>query len=187
MSSIITCRKCRKGRLLPTEKVESYHPPKLAVVEVRLLASRCDLCSAETVLPSQQEANIEKRRERKAGYGEHLIGEEIFAFRRKYGLSQQDFSKVFGLGKIAFSRYENEKSFPEESTRKLIQMAMYFPDVLKRLADDSGVEIPLWGARLEQSRAQKVRAFRVIGGGEQALDFANSGDDSMSPRVLATA
>lgn len=187
MSSLITCRTCREGRLQPVEKVELFHPPKLPAVEVRLLVVCCDHCRAETVLPSQQAINIERRNARKEGYGEHLLGEDIFEFRRKYGLSQQDASKLFGLGKIAFSRYENEKSFPEDSTRKLIQMAMTFPDVLKRLADDAGVEIPLWGARLEQSRAQKVRSFRLIGGGEQSLDLEPAAEEMVLPRVVAAA
>jgi putative zinc finger/helix-turn-helix YgiT family protein len=185
MSSLITCRKCRKGKLQPFEQVELFQPPKLPQVEVRTLASRCDHCGAEAVLPSQQGENIERRRTRKAAYGDHLLGEEIFAFRRKYGLSQQDASRLFGLGKIAFSRYENEKSFPEDSTRKLIQVAMQFPDVLKKLADEAGVEIPLWGARLEQSRAQKLRAFRVIGCGEQALDLEPTEAEMGMPRVAA--
>lgn len=187
MSSLITCRTCRQGKLQPFEKIQLFHPPMLPPVEVHVLAARCDHCGAETMLPSQQAINIERRNARKAGYGEHLLGEEIFEFRRRYGLPQQDTNKLFGLGKIAFSRYENEKSFPGDSTRKLIEMAMAFPDVLKRLADDAGVEIPLWGARLEQSRAQKVRSFRVIGGGEQALDLEPSADEVTLPRVMASA
>jgi len=185
MSSLITCHTCRQGKLQSFEKVELFHPPKLPAVEVHLLAARCDHCGAETVLPSQQAINIERRNARKQGYGEHLLGEEIFDFRRKYGLSQQDASKLFGLGKIAFSRYENEKTFPEDSTRKLIQVAMVFPDVLKRLADDAGVEIPLWGARLEQSRAQKLRSLYVIDSREQALELEPTEADIAASRVAA--
>lgn len=185
MSTLITCRKCRLGKLQPFEKEEYFHPPKLPAVKVLLAAARCEHCGAESTLVSQQSENIERLRARKAGYGGHLLGEEIFEFRRKYGLSQQDASKLFGLGKIAFSRYENEKSFPEDSTRKLIQIAMQYPDVLKTLADHEGVEIPLWGARLAQSRAQKVRTFQVIGGGEQAFDLEPTGQEFLLPKMAA--
>lgn len=180
-AALITCRKCRKGKLSPFEQVERYFPPKLAEVEVRVLCSKCDHCGAETLLPSQHEENLKRRLARKYDYGDHLLGEEIFDFRRKYGLSQQDASKLFGLGKIAFSRYENEKSFPEDSTRKLIKIAMQFPDVLKRLADEAGVQIPLWEARAEQAYAQKVRAFRVIRNDVQTINTSYAEyDDEMA-------
>lgn len=129
------------------------------------------------------EENLRLLRERKAGYGEHLLGEEIFAFRRKYGLSQQAAAKVFGKGKIAFSRYENEKTFPDDSARKLFQMAMHFPEVLKKLADDAGVEIPLWGMRLADSYAQKVRVMRVISRVEQELDLEPAEPDAPAPQA----
>jgi len=180
-AELITCRRCRNGKLRPLEKIERFAPPKLKEVEVRVLCSRCDNCGAETLLPSQHEENLKLRLARKSGYGDNLLGEEIFDFRRKYGLSQQDASKLFGLGKIAFSRYENEKSFPEDSTRKLIKMAMQFPDVLKRLADEAGVRIPLWEARVEQVRAQKVRTFRVIRNDVQIINTSYAEyDDEMA-------
>lgn len=184
---IITCRKCRKGKLSPIEKIERYAPPKLPEVEVHVLSSKCDHCGAESLLPSQHEENLKRRLARKYEYGDHLMGEEIFDFRRKYGLSQQDASKLFGLGKIAFSRYENEKSFPEDSTRKLIQVAMQFPDVLKKLADDAGIEIPLWEARLKQVHAQKVHKFRVIRSDEQVINTSYAEFNNEMAREVAFA
>lgn len=145
----------------PYEHVERFHPPG-GEVEVRLLASRCTHCGRETVLASQLDENIERRRARRAAYGSYLLGEDIFAFRRKYGLTQQAASKIFGKGKIAFSRYETEASFPEESTTKLLKMAMRFPHVLKALADEAGVEIPLWQERCEDERAAKLFAIKPV-------------------------
>lgn len=157
----ITCKKCRKGLMRPIERTEAFHPPEGEVV-VMTLAAKCDHCGSERVLGSQMEENFARLRARKAQYGRHLLGEEILEFRRKYGLSQTATSQIFGKGKIAFSRYENEKTFPDESTTKLLEMAMQFPQVLKTLADKEGVEIPLWDLRVEDEKAQKLRNFTAV-------------------------
>jgi HTH-type transcriptional regulator/antitoxin MqsA len=144
----VACHRCKEGVLEPFERVETFRPPT-GEVHVRLLAARCSSCSREAGLPSQLAENIKRREARRSAYGEHLLGEDIFALRRRYGLTQQSASKVFGKGKIAFSRYETESSFPDSSTTKLLKLAMRFPFVLKALADDAGVKVPLWDERCE--------------------------------------
>lgn len=143
----------------PIERTETYTPPGTDFVEITQLAARCDHCGKETVLPSQMEENLRRRAARKAHYGLYLLGEDIFAFRRKYGLTQQAASRLFGKGIIAFSRYESEKSYPDESTTKLIRAAMRHPALLKELADESGVEIPLWEARCADERERKQESL----------------------------
>lgn len=143
------------------ERKELFHPPGKEVT-VTLLGVVCDHCGMESVLSSQMAENIARRQARKSEYGEYLLGEEIFAFRRKYGLSQPAASAIFGKGKIAFSRYENEKSFPEISTTKLLRMAMKYSHVLKDLADESNVEIPLWDARSADERVAKLSKFKRV-------------------------
>ncbi len=155
----VACRSCRKGSMQPIERTETYTPPGTDFVEITQLAARCDHCGKETVLPSQMEENLRRRAARKVHYGLYLLGEEIFAFRRKYGLTQQAASRLFGKGIIAFSRYESEKSYPDESTTKLIRAAMRHPALLKELADESGVEIPLWEARCADERERKQESL----------------------------
>ena len=160
-TSVVSCKRCRNGAMHPIERQELFYPPGKEVV-VTTLAARCDNCGIETVLSSQMNENITRRNARQAHYGEYLLGEDIFAFRRNYGLSQLAASKIFGKGKIAFSRYENEKSFPESSTTKLLRMAIRFPQMLKALADESQVEIPLWEARCAEDRVNKLRQFKTV-------------------------
>lgn len=173
------------------ERTETFHPPGSGGVVVRTLAARCDHCGKEVVLPSQMRENLERRAARKEHYGLCLLGEEIFAFRRKYGLTQQAASRIFGKGIIAFSRYEAEKSFPDESTTKLVLTAMRHPMVLKELADEAGVEIPLWEARCADERRKKVAMLRTLP--VQRLQFradiaqaATLASDTLHPRVQQT-
>lgn len=158
----VPCRSCRKGSMQPIERRDTYRPPGTDGVVIIQLAARCDHCGKETVLPSQMEENLRRRAARKVHYGLYLLGEDIFAFRRKYGLTQQAASRLFGKGLIAFSRYESEKSYPDESTTKLIRAAMRHPDLLKELADESGVEIPLWEARCADERERKLVLLRPV-------------------------
>lgn len=146
----------------PIERTEIFNPPT-GEVKVQTHAARCNSCGHETVLPSQMTGNIERRRARQAAYGPHLLGEDIFAFRRKYGLTQPAAARIFGKGKSAFCRYENEATFPDDSTRLLIQQAMKRPEVLKDLANQAGVEIPLRDGRC---RRPCGRAAHVIRRGE---------------------
>ena len=154
----VACRVCKKGCLQPVEQVETFHPPTGEVTVVQL-AARCDHCATVTVLASQLEENIRRRSARQSHYGPYLLGEDIFALRRAYGLTQQAAGRIFGKGKIAFSRYEREASFPDLSTTKLLRVAMRHPQVLKDLADEVGEPVPLWPERCEDAaNAAKQRA-----------------------------
>ena len=137
------CPVCRKGQLEATERLRVFEPHGKRV-EVRLQTAVCRACGESTTKAFQHKENLRALAERKAHYGNLLMGEEILAMRKRYGLTQQQASKVFGKGKIAFSRYESESSYPDESTTLLLKLAIARPEVMKDLADRAGVELPLW-------------------------------------------
>lgn len=145
------CPVCRKGQLHASVRTQVFHPHGKDVA-VELLASRCDACGSETTRASQHNENLRRLAARKAAYDGLLMGEEIVALRSRYGLTQQAASKIFGKGKIAFSRYENEVTYPDESTTLMLRMAIEKPDSLKWLADQAGVPLPLWDERCEDRR-----------------------------------
>ena len=158
------CPACRKGRLHAITRTEVFRPNGNEVT-VELLASRCDACGVETTRASQHDENLRRLAARKVHYGGLLMGEEIVALRKRYGLTQQAASRIFGKGKIAFSRYENEVTYPDESTTLMLAMAIEKPDSLKWLADKAEVEIPLWRERCEDGR----RAVRMVAAQEFRL------------------
>lgn len=149
------CPACRKADLAPSEYVREFHPHGKAV-SVTLVTSHCPSCGAEATSATQHSENLARLRARKAEYNGLLMGEEILALRRRYGITQQVAAKIFGKGKIAFSRYENESSYPDETATKLLSLAIKKPDVIKSLADDAGVTLPLWAARCEEEREGKL-------------------------------
>lgn len=149
------CPACRKGQLVAKEHVRVFQPHGKRV-EVRLQTSVCDACGESTTKASQHKANLRALAERKAYYGDVLMGEEILALRKRYGLTQQQASRAFGKGKIAFSRYESETTYPDESTTLLLRLAIERPEVMKSLADKAGVELPLWKERCEDEQRVKL-------------------------------
>lgn len=153
------CPVCRKGHLMAAERVRVFEPHGKRV-EVKLQTSQCDACGETTTKASQQKENLRVLAERKVHYGKLLLGEEILALRKRYGLTQQQASVLFGKGKIAFSRYESETTYPDESTTLLLKLAIERPDVVKSLADSAGVELPLWTERCEDGQRVKLRAIR---------------------------
>lgn len=108
------CPVCSKGRLVAGERVRVFEPHGKRV-EVTLQTSVCNVCGESTTKASQHKANLCALAGRKMHYGALLMGEETLALRKRYGLTQQQAAKVFGKGKIAFSRYESEKAYPDES------------------------------------------------------------------------
>lgn len=159
--SLPLCPACRKGHLHVATRNEVFRPRGVEVV-VELFASKCDACGVQTTRASQHEENLRRLAARKHHYGSVLMGEEIMALRKRYGLTQQAAAKIFGKGKIAFSRYENEVTYPDDSTMLLLRMALEKPDSLKWLADKAGVELPMWRERCEDSRL----TLRTVPGGE---------------------
>lgn len=155
------CPVCREGQLHPAVRTRSFRPHG-KTMEVELLTSKCDHCGEETTRASQHAQNLQRLAARKAQYGDLLLGEEILELRRRYGLKQRDASRIFGKGKIAFSRYENEASYPDDSTTLLLKLAIEQPSVLKSLADKAGVEVPLWAERCEDEQRVKVRALTMV-------------------------
>jgi len=152
------CPSCRGADLLPATYVRTFHPHGRNV-SVELLTSRCPACGTEATSAAQHTENLARLKARKGEYNGLLLGEEILALRRRYGITQQTAAKIFGKGKIAFSRYENETSYPDDSTSKLLKLAIQKPDVIKSLADDESVELPLWKARCEDERGVKLRVI----------------------------
>ena len=150
------CPACRKGRLMAAQYTRRFEL-KGKPVEVKLQTSECAACGEMTTKASQHRENLRALAERKAHYGNVLMGEEILALRKRYGLTQQQASTIFGKGKIAFSRYESETSYPDESTTRLLTLAIEKAEVMKCLADKAGVDLPLWPERCEDDRGVKLR------------------------------
>jgi putative zinc finger/helix-turn-helix YgiT family protein len=146
--SPLTCPLCKAATLRECSTTRTFSPNKICL-EVSLLSMKCQSCGVEKSTSDQHKENLRRLAARKKDYGDRLMGEEYIALRKKFGLTQTQASRIFRKGLIAFSRYENESSYPDPTTSLLIELAIERPDVLKALADKAGVTIPLWKERCE--------------------------------------
>ena len=180
------CPACRSAEVASASYQRRFHPHG-KTVEVTLQTSRCSSCGAEFTSAAQHDGNLAVLKARKPGYEGLLLGEEISALRRRYGITQQQAAKIFGKGKIAFSRYENETSYPDDTTTKLLKLAIKKPDVIRSLADDAGVALPLWDARCEDERGVKLRMISSIGAPDVAAQRWARDDVSAQARHASQA
>jgi len=178
------CRACRQAEMQPTTRERVFRPRGQAV-PVELLTSCCPACGSEETRAAQHSENLRRLKARKANYGHLLLGEEILSLRRRYGITQQAAAKIFGKGKIAFSRYENETSYPDDSTTRLLQLAIEKMDVIRWLADKADVELPLWEARCDDEREQKLRIIADVRKVDaEATSWATIGAAGQSCRAM---
>lgn len=146
-ATLPTCRSCKTGQLRPSQRSKTFSPPGVGPVTVQLLQSICGHCSQHANLVSQHDENLRRLAARKESYGPHFLGEELFSFRRQYGLRQGAVEAIFGLDYGQWDLFENEAAYPAEGARKLIELAMNEPLVLQHLASSTKQRIPLFSQR----------------------------------------
>ncbi|MCB9124633.1 MAG: hypothetical protein H6643_09000 [Caldilineaceae bacterium] len=120
-----------------------------------MLSSECSACGARFTSGSQHDENLKRLDLRRAEYGDVLLGEDIVAFRMRYGITQTAAAKIFGKSKIAFSRL-NRALLPDAASQASAS-GDGVAQVLKEAASDAaGVRFPLWEARCADERKTKV-------------------------------
>ena len=61
------------------------------------------------------------------------VSSDIKRIRKKLKLTQQDIAKIFGIGKVAFSRYERGETKPPVPLLKLLKLIERHPDLLNEI------------------------------------------------------
>ncbi len=158
------CPVCQTGELVAFDEVRQFNPPSLDTpLEVRLTSSMCSRCQAKVTTGDQRTSNLQALAGRKVHYGEWLMGEEVLKLRKRYGITQQQASEIFGKGKIAFSRYETEASFPDLSLARMMSLALTDASFMRQLAVMAGVELPLLEKRLTAAFTQVLAKMESTG------------------------
>lgn len=67
------------------------------------------------------------------------VGGEIRSIRKKFRMTQVQMAQVFGLGKMAFSRYERGQSRPTPAFVKLLRVMDRHPDLMAEIRDSSPI------------------------------------------------
>lgn len=164
------CPACGQAQLSVSTR-ERHFNPRGKSVRVELLTMECTACGATATTAAQQVENLKRLAARREHYSGLLLGEEVLALRRRHGLTQRAAATLFGKGVIAFSRYENETTYPDDATTLLLSLAIDKPEVVRWLAERTGVAVPL----LEAPEEGKAKAPRRAVRGRRATPGTSSG------------
>lgn len=135
------CPACGEGRL---EARESTQQVEHAGVKgtIPLHYAVCDVCGSEVAEAGDARAN----KRAMIAFRKHaeglLTGREMREARSALHLTQSQAAQLFGGGKVAFSRYENDDIAQSEAMDSLIRVCLARRDTLSWLAARKEVALP---------------------------------------------
>lgn len=154
------CPLCGEGRITPlTEEVETEYRGQKGIVAYHY--SECDACGSEITDGADSRAN--KRavlcfRKQVDGL---LSGDDIRAIRGQYNLTQDQASKLFGGGPVAFSKYENDDVAHSEAMDNLLRLVRRSSDAFWELVDEKRMT-ELQNRRQKLARFSSFREFMPV-------------------------
>ena len=133
-----TCVMCDEGLLIKKTVIDNVDF-KGQVLKVPNTHLECNLCGCieldnEYMKVNNRALNIEKKKAL-----DLFTGSEIKEIREGLRLSQTEASAIFGGGKVAFSKYENDDVIQSKSINTLIGAANRIPDLLPYLVSQSSL------------------------------------------------
>ena len=133
-----TCVMCDEGLLIKKTVIDNVDF-KGQVLKVPNTHLECNLCGCieldnEYMKVNNRALNIEKKKAL-----DLFTGSEIKEIREGLRLSQTEASAIFGGGKVAFSKYENDDVIQSKSMNTLIGAANRIPDLLPYLVSQSSL------------------------------------------------
>lgn len=151
------CSACGEGRLEPKETTQHVEHAGVQGT-IPLHYAVCDTCGSE--IAEAPEARANKRamtafRKRADGL---LTGSEMRQVRRELGLTQAQAAQLFGGGKVAFSRYENDDITQSEAMDSLVRLCLAHPANLALLAAHKGIAA---GAEMTQGHHGTLARSRL--------------------------
>src|SRR4030043_1291001 len=147
------CPNCEKETELELiQKVEDIKV-RGEVIKVEVKYYKCKSCGEEFEDPRSDEDPLDKAyRESRRRHG-MMQPEEILDFRKKFGLTQNEMSRLLGWGGATLSRYENG-ALQDETHEKALCLAME-PRNLLKLIEATPEVLP------EEKRDRLINALRA--------------------------
>jgi len=131
------CAICGEGHLHNTVETNSV-TYKETTKDLPLYGSTCDVCGSEQANAVDMRNNKRVMQAFKKEVDGLLTGAEICDARKYLEINQQQAANIFGGGKVAFSKYENDDVNQSDAMDKLIRVAKAVPAAFKWLAKNVG-------------------------------------------------
>ena len=153
-----SCPACGEGRLKAQESTQQVEHAGVQGV-IPLHYASCDACGSEIAEAGEARANKRAMiafRKRAEGL---LTGREMRDARYALHLTQSQAARLFGGGKVAFSRYENDDIAQSEAMDSLIRACLASRETLFWLAVRKGVGLS--ADATARPRIQRLAGERV--------------------------
>lgn len=136
------CPICESGKWQPkSDDVHLIRHGRKTYKITGLHYAICNKCGAHGYLPGQRKANrllVQKFHESLPWY---VSPSDVLAVREKYRLTQKQANEIFGGGSQGFSKWERGIASPAGPTARLIKTALKYPEIMRALAEESGVKL----------------------------------------------
>lgn len=131
------CPICEEGNLkhIVEQNIAEYKGIKAPVA---LHYSECDACGSEQANAMDVRNNKRAMQAFRKTVDGLLTGAEICETRKYLEINQQQAANIFGGGKVAFSKYENDDVNQSDAMDRLIRVAKAVPAAFKWLAKNAG-------------------------------------------------
>lgn len=147
------CPICAKGNVeRRVEHMENEYKGQRTMLPLYYVV--CDHCKSDFA------TSVEGRLSRRALLAWHkqidglLVGREIAAIRKRYGLTQTQASRLFGVEGVAFSKYENDDVVQSEAMDSLLRRVLSDAQIFAALVVERGMRSEL------ADRAEKAAGSR---------------------------
>lgn len=140
MAANRSCPICSNG-LLQHHKEAAFITYKNESKSVSDHFSVCDSCGVEQADAGEMKLNKRSVIKAKKEVEGLLTGEEVLQMRKSFGINQEDASKIFGGGPVAFSKYEKDDVMQSVAMDNLFRLALDVPGAFEYLCKRSGVSV----------------------------------------------
>lgn len=129
-----SCPVCGEGCLVRETRAEGFEYQG-ATLSADLTEEYCDSCGTLMQAPAVIRENARNKQRAKNVHDKLLSGEEIYAFRDKYKITQKLAAQLLGGGPTAFAKYEADEISHNTSMDRLLRLCLSEPLNILRLAE----------------------------------------------------
>ena len=143
------CPACGHGEMVTEVREErlSYGGQSLTLHDVR--GAFCPSCG-EGVWDEESYRRVSEAQSELVRAARGEVGDDIRRIRKNLRLTQSELAEAFGVGKVAFSRYERGETRPPAPLVKLLKLVELHPELLNELR---GLRLPATRRRRKPKEA----------------------------------
>lgn len=135
-----SCPVCGLGNIVIELSEQAFEYKNVMLTACRK-DSYCDSCGTEIIDANSARENVRNIQRAKSVHDNLLSSEEIYAFRKKFHITQKMAASLFGGGESAFAKYESGDITHNISMDRLLRLSILNPHNIFDLAEIAKVEL----------------------------------------------